>query len=91
MTITPNPLTIDQPGGGTVIGTFTAHPIGGTGPYTFAWTGTGGMPSDLTTNPINMSGHAPPSDEQNYFISVTVTDNVGATAGGGSELIADGF
>ena len=72
-TCSVNPTTITS-GGST---SWTAYPAGGTAPYTYAWTTTGGAPSSGTTNPLSVSY----SSTGTYSGSVTVTDSLGASTG----------
>ncbi len=61
--------------------TFTANPSGGTGPYTFSWTGPSGPGSSDSSNPVN---NAQLTDAGSY--SVIVTDARGCTTSGSGTL-----
>src|SRR5207249_3426280 len=81
-TIAISPLTLSVTIAGPTTGglnaplTFTAAGSGGTTPYTFAWTATGGTPSSGTGASFSTTY----STKGSQLISVTATDAAGATA-----------
>src|SRR5205823_3558394 len=76
LSVAPSPLTASfamTPSSGLIVGqlaSFTASVSGGTSPYTFAWTATGGSPASGTGASFSTTY----STEGTFTVSVTITD-----------------
>lgn len=83
LAITGNPFGTINGSGTVVTGTVTATPSGGLGPYTYAWTRTGGAAASIAspasaTTTFSLFLNAPDSQSANF--QCVVTDALGSTA-----------